>query len=183
MKQVLARIRRQLRPPQIVAIERRPAGWLAVGPRGLRGVVAWGQLDDGQVVGLVAGRHGLRVASGRRFRGYLPGVPRAGDLQLTPPPVTFTVGDLVDAIGDDLANPWTSEAQGAIYSRLRIAARAEWANTALLAFVADPDKFLRRHLEMLVEHGRAAELDDDWRAALAAITEPPAPAGIQEDHS
>ena len=177
---MLARIRRRLRPPRIVAIARRPAGWFAVSSDGVRDVLGWGRYADGQVVGLVADRRGLRPAPGRRFRGYLLG---AGDVQVSPPAVAFPVADLVEAIGDNLANPWTSDAQGAIYSRLRIAARAEWASAALIAFVANPDKFLRRHLEMLVEHGRAAELDDDWRAGLATITEPPAHAGIEEDHS
>jgi hypothetical protein len=184
MSRLLAPIRRLLSPPRIIAVTRRPAGWLAVGRRGLCPVVAWGQLDDGEVVGLVADRRGLRRATGPRFHGYLPGVPRTGDVQLSPPAVAFPVPDLVAAIADDLANPWTSEAQIAIYSRIRSAAQAEWASAALLAFLADPDKFLRRHLEMLVEHHRRAELDDEWRAGLAglaAITEPPAHAGIRED--
>lgn len=183
VNRVLDRIRRLFAPPRIVAIERRPAGWFAVSGDGVRDVLAWARYADDQVVGLVADRRGLRRATGPRFHGYLPGVPRAGDVQLSPPVVAFAVADLVEAIGDDLANPWTSEAQAAIYSRLRIAARAEWASAALLAFVADPEKFCRRHLEMLVEHGRAAELDEDWRAGLAAITEPPAHAGIEEDRS
>jgi len=174
MRQAIARL---LRPPRIVAVARRPGGWLAVSGSGARDVVAWARYADQTVAGLVADRRGLRPATGRRFRGYLLG---AGDVQLSPPAVAFAVADLVEAIGDDLANPWTSEAQAAIYSRLRIAARAEWASAALLAFVADPDKFLRRHLEMLVEHQRAAELDDDWRVGLATITEPPAHAGKEK---
>lgn len=177
----IARIRHLLRPPRIVAVTRRPAGWLAISSSGLRDVIAWAELDDGQVVGLVADRGGLRPAAGRRFRGYLPPVAlRSSDVQAFPPDTTIPVADLDEAIGDDLANPWTSEAQAAIYSRLRIAAETEWAGRALLSFVADPERFLRRHLELRVEHLHPAELDAHWRAGLATITEPPAHAGKEK---
>lgn len=178
---LLERIRQQLRPPPIVAVTRRPAGWFAVGLHGLRDVIAWARYEDGRVVGLVAGRCGLEPAAGRRFQGYLPAVPRsASDTQLSPPAVVFPAVDLREAIGD--AADWlTSEAQAEIYDRLMEAARDEWAGAALVAFVADPKRFLRRHLELIVEHGRPAELDAEWQAGLASITEPPARAGIQEE--
>ena len=59
------------------------------------------------------------------------------------------------------------EAEGVRW--LRKAAEQEWAGAALLNFVADPDKFLRRHLELLVEHQRAADLDDSERDFLAGL--------------
>jgi hypothetical protein len=166
MSKFLAEIRRVLRPPSIVAVTRRPAGWFAVS-RGLRDVIAWAQLEDGQVVGLVAGRRGLRPAAGRGFRGYLPAAPHgAHDIQLSPPAVTVPVADLQEALGEE---PWTSEAQLAIYDRLRTAADSEWATKAFCAFIADPDRFLRRHGELRVEHAHAAELDAGERAFLAGL--------------
>ena len=170
MRQVLARIRRQLSPPRVVAVTRRPAGWFVVSSDGVRDVIAWARYADGQVVGLVSARGGLRPATGRRVHGYLPAAPHgAGDVQLSPPAVAFPVADLDAAINDDLANPWTSDAKAAIYSRLCVAAEQEWAGRCLSSFLADPDKFLRRHLEMLVEHGRAADLDDSERDFLAGL--------------
>jgi hypothetical protein len=176
-------IRRLLRPPLIVAVARRPAGWHAVARR-LHDVVAWAQLDDDQVVGLVVDRRGLRPATGRRFHGYLPAAASSmRDVQLALPEVVFPVADLVEAIADDLANPWTSEAQVAIYSRLRIAAEQEWAGRALISFVADPDEFLKRHFRLVIEHSHRAELDAAWRAAFASITKPPAHAGSQSPNT
>jgi hypothetical protein len=83
---------------------------------------------------------------------------------------------VVEAIGD-VRKASTADELAAIYGRLKIAAEQEWASAALLSFVADPDRFLRRHLELIVEHGRPAELDDEWQSALASITKPPATAG------
>ena len=163
------RIRQLVRPPRVAAVTRRPAGWFALGRRRLHDVVAWALLDDGQIVGLVAYRHGLRPATGRRFHGYLPAAPHSSsDVQLSPPAVAVPVADLAEAIGD-AANPWTTEAQAAIYGRLKMAAENEWAAKALLVFITDPERFLRRYFELLVEHGRPSELDDEWRAGLASI--------------
>lgn len=178
---ILARIRQQLRPPQIVAVTRRPAGWFAVSRSGLCDVIAWARYEDGQVVGLVADRRGLRPATGQHFHGYLPAAPHsASDIQLSPPAVAVPAADVVEAIGDP-SNTMTPEAQLAIFERLKMAAETEWAAAALSAFIADPERFLRRHLELIVEHGRPAELDAEWQAGLASITEPPAGAGIQEE--
>jgi hypothetical protein len=180
--QLLARLRRTIYPPRIVAVTRRPAGWFAVNSRGLRDVIAWARYDNGQVVGLVPGRRGLRPATGRHFHGYLPAAPcNSSDIQLSPPAVAMPVADLVEAIGD-AANPWTSDAQAAIYDRLKQAARDEWASSAFVAFVANPQRFLERHFELIVEHNRPASLDAAWSAGLASITEPPAHAGIQEEN-
>jgi hypothetical protein len=181
VSRIFAQIRRLIRPPRVVSLTRRPAGWFAVGRRRLHDVVAWAQLEDGQVVGLVADRRGLRPATGRRFHGYLAASPHSGrDIQLAPPAVSVPVVDLDEAIGS--GDVWTSDAQAAIYDRLRLAADSEWAWRAFSAFVADPERFLRRHFALITEHGRAAELDADWRAGLESITEPPARAGIQEEN-
>lgn len=159
-------LRRLIRPPRIVGVTRRPAGWFAVGRRRLHDVVAWAQLEDGHIVGLVTVRRGLRPATGMRFRGYLPGAAHSGrDVQLSPPAIEVPVADVVEAIGDT----WTSDEHGAIYDRLKIAEKDEWAGAALRAFIADPERFLRRHFEMLVEHSHPAELTDEWTADLAAI--------------
>jgi hypothetical protein len=48
-------------------------------------------------------------------------------------------------------------------------------------FLRGSRKFLRRYFELLVEHAHPAELDDDWRSALATINDSPAHAGIQEE--
>jgi hypothetical protein len=179
--QLLARLRRTIHPPGIVAVTRRPAGWFAVSRGGLCDVIAWARLADGQVVGLVADRRGLKPAVGRHFDGYLPAVPRsASDIQPSPPAVVFPAVDLREALGT-AAFSLTSEAQNEIYDRLMEAARDEWAGAAFVAFTEDPKRFLRRHLELIVEHGRPAELDAEWQAGLASITEPSAGAGIQEE--
>lgn len=181
----LAQLRRLLRPPRVVAVTRRPAGWLAVGRRRLCPVVAWAVLEDDQVVGLVASRRGLRPATGRRFSGFLPGgATSARDVQLSAPAVSVPVADLVEAIGPiDGAYPTTPAALAAIYDRLKIAAEDEWAIEAMLAFVHDPNRFLHWHLELRVEHVRPAELDDAWQAGLAAITKPGAGAGVPEEQT
>jgi len=161
-------VSRMLRPARVVRIARQPAGWFAVG-RQLEPVIAWGQLDDSKVVGLVADRHGLCAVVGRRWHGYLPAAPfGASDVQVDPPHVAFPVADLKEGIGD-ISKIWDAAGHSAIYGRLRAAAELEWAGRALSAFVVDPERFLRRHVELLVEHAHAADLDDDWRTAFAHI--------------
>jgi hypothetical protein len=191
LEQLVARIRRLLRTPRVVAVTRRPAGWLAVGRRRRRRlvpVVAWALREDGQVVGLVADRRGLHPATGRLFRGYLPGaalsLPGASlsDAQLSPPAVAVPVGDLEEAIRD-IADPSSPDGQAVIYDRLRAAADAEWALLAFAQYTQDPLRFLRNHFALIAEHGHRAELDDDWRAGLAAISKPAAVAAIQEEKS
>jgi hypothetical protein len=175
VEQLVARMLRLLRPPRVVAVTRRPAGWLAVGRRRLAPVVAWAVLEDGKVAGLVASRRGLRPVRGWRFRGYLPGAalsPR--DVQLSPPAVTVPVVDLVEAIGD-APDPLTPEAMAAIADRLWIAAADEWAVDALLFSEADPIRFLTNHFRLIAEHGRPADLDDVDRAFLASLTAAPDP--------
>jgi hypothetical protein len=164
-------VRRLLHPPRVTAITRRPAGYFAVGRNGLSDVIAWALYDDGQVVGLISdGNGGMRPAMGRHFRGYLPAAALRGaeDVQKTPPPVAFPVADLQAAIAD-LKNPWTQDAQLAIYTRLRAAAEAEWAAAALCSFIANPDRFLRLYFERVAEHGQAAELSDPERGWLADL--------------
>ena len=171
--QLVARIRRGLRPPRVVALTRRPAGWLAVGRRQLESVVAWAVLEDGEVVGLVAFAEACGPAVGWRYSGYLPGAAHSpGDVQPSPPAVTIPVADLVEAIGDP-ADTWTPEAMGAIGVRLSIAARDEWATDALLFSMADPTEFLAQHFRLIAEHNRPAELDVDERAWLASLTAAP----------
>jgi hypothetical protein len=162
-------VRRLLRPPRVVAVARRPAGWFAVGRRRLHDVVALAQLEDGQVVGLVASRRGLRPTVGRGWHGYLPPQAFSGrDVQLSPPAIVIPVVDLVAAIGDP-ARTSTIEEHAAIYGRLKIAAEDEWATEALRSFVADPERFLRRHIELLAEHFDPAELDASQRDFLAGL--------------
>ena len=173
VEQLVARIRRLLRPPRVVAVTRRPAGWLAVGRRRLESVVAWAVLEDGQVVGLVADRRGLRPSRGWRYAGYLPGAAHsARDVQLSPPAVTVPVADLTEAIGD-APDPLTPEAIAVIGDRLWNAAKDEWAVDALLASEADPMQFLMRHFRLIAEHGRPADLDDADRAFLTGLTAAP----------
>ncbi len=184
--QLVARIRRRLRPPRIRRVSSRPAGWLAVGRRRLEPIVAWALYDDGCVRALVADRRGLRPAMGWKFRGYLPGAARSSrDVQLAPPAVSVPVADLEEAIGpltdvltEAIADPdpptetaW--RALDAVYNRLEAAARAEWAIDALCAFVVAPKRFLQRHLELVVEHAHAAELDPTERAFLASLATSP----------
>lgn len=173
MSRFLAEIRRLVHPPRVVRVCVRPAGWFAVGRRRLHDVVAWAQLEDGQVVGLVAGRRGLRPTVGWRSRGYLPPQAFSGrDVQLSPPAIVIPVADLVEAIGDP-ARTSTMEELAAIYDRLKMAAENEWAGDALRAFVADPERFLRRHLELLLEHAHPVELgagESEFLAGLASIT-------------
>jgi hypothetical protein len=169
VEQLVARIRRVIRPPRVVAVTRRPAGWLAVWRDRLEWIVCWGKLEDGQIVGLVAGRRGLRPAGGWRFRGYLPGAALSGrDVQPAPPAVTVPVADLSEAIGN-YADPWTPEAMAAIADRLWVAAADEWAVDALLFSEADPTEFLANHCRLIAEHNHAAELDDAWREFLAGL--------------
>ena len=98
----------------------------------------------------------------------------AGDMS-SAPAVAFPVADLVDALGDDLADPWDVRKAVAIYWRLILAARAEWPSAALLAFIVDPTSSAQVFSNSLAEHCRPAELVGDRRAVLAAITEPLAP--------
>ncbi len=170
---IFTRLARELRPPRIVAVSRRPAGYLAVGNRGLHRVVAWGMLEDDTVVGLVAGRGGLRSATGWRFHGYLPGAALSGlDVQHDPPNVTVPPADLAEAIAD--ARDMTTATQAGIYGRLKIAAQDEWGQQAFVAFHADPEQFLTRYWQRLAEHGHPAELHPAERAFLASLTAPDA---------
>jgi hypothetical protein len=182
---IFRELRRLLRPPRVVAVTRRPAGWLAVGRRRLETVVCWAVLEDDQVVGLVASRRGLRPATGRGFHGFLPGgATGARDVQPSPPAVSVPVADLTEAIGPTAgAYPTTPAALSAIYGRLKVASLDEWAVEAMLGFIHDPNRFLERHLELRVEHLDPAELNDDWRAGLAAITTPAAGAGITQEEN
>jgi len=166
---IFAKLRRLLRPPRIRRISVRPAGWFAVSGDGVRDVIAWARYSDDSVAGLVAARRGLRPATGRRFHGYMPAAPHdATDVQLAPPAVAFPVADLVEAIGD-APDPWTPDALGDVFSRLRLAAAADWATVALQGFVSDPTAFLLRHFRLVAEHGRAAELDAAERDFLAGL--------------
>lgn len=179
---LIAALRRLIRPPRIVAVTRRPAGWLVVGRRRLEPIVAWARLDDGRVVGLIADRGGLRPVTGQRFHGYLPGAARsARDVQLSAPEVSVPVVDVVEAIGD-AADPWTVDELGAIYGRLKLAADHEWATAALQTFIEDPTRFLRNHYALIAEHGRPAELAADVREWLASLTNKEA-AGAVEEHT
>lgn len=174
-------VRRLVRPPRVVALTRHPAGWFAVGRRRLHDVVAWAQLEDGDVVGLVASRRGLRPAVGRGWRGYLPAIAHSGrDVQVSPPAVVAPVADLEEAVRG-VADPWSSDGQAVIYGRLCEAASVEWASRALAEYARDPKGFLRNHFALVAEHWRPAELDVEWRSGLASITKPPAPAGIHEE--
>ena len=183
VEQLVARLQRRLRPPRIRRVSSRPAGWLAVGHRHLEPIVAWALLENDQVIPLVADRRGLRPATGRKFRGgYLPGAARsAADVQPAPPAVSVCVADLEEAIGpltDTLLDAiystrYPNEIEwrelDAVYKRLEIAAKNEWAVDAVCTFVAEPRRFLRRHLELVAEHVRPAALADverDWLASL-----------------
>jgi hypothetical protein len=158
----ITRLARVLRPPVVTAITRHPAGYLAVERHGLRNVLAWGQTNTG-IVGLVADRRGgLHPARGR----FLPGGLHDAT-EVTVPVGGVPVADLEEAIGP--GNPWTPDAQAAIYERLRAAAQVEWASRSLAAFVTDPTDFLKRHFQLIAEHGRAADLDDDTRAFLDSL--------------
>jgi hypothetical protein len=165
---IFTQLARMIHPPRIVAVTRRPAGWFAVGRRGLSDVVAWAITTDDVVVGLVAGRRGLVPAVGHAWRGFLPASPHGqADVRPTPPPISVPVPDLVAAIGD--ANPWEPAAQAAIYARLRLAAMDEWARPAFAAYIADPTTFVKRYMEMYVEHQHVAELDHEARAFFDAL--------------
>lgn len=182
IRPVIELIRRGLlQPSRAVGVSRHPIGWLAITRGHLEPVLGWALYESDQAVGLVPSRRGLRSAAGWRFGGYLPPNARgANDVQREAPAVALVAGDLTEAIGD-LANTWTKEEQLLLYDRLRIASDREWAGAALVAFIGDSDGFRRRYLERFVEHLVPAELDDNWRAGLAAITEPSAGAGTQED--
>ncbi len=174
-------VRRLVRPPRVVALTRHPAGWFAVGRRRLHDVVAWARYEDGDVVGLVASRRGLRPAVGRAWRGYLPAIPHSSsDVQLSPPAVVAPVADLEAAVRS-VADPWSPDGQAVIYARLREAASVEWASRALAEYAWDPERFLRNHFALIAEHWRPAELDVEFAAGLASITKPPAPAGMHEE--
>ncbi len=167
-------LRRLLHPPRVMSVTQHPAGWFALDGRRLHDVVAWARLEDGDVVGLVATRRGLRPAVGRGWRGYLPAVPHSGsDVQVSPPAIVTSVSDLEEALRG-VADPWSSDGQAVIYGRLREAASVEWASRALAEYAWDPTRFLRNHFALIAEHWRPAELDVEWRAGLASITHPPA---------
>jgi len=87
--------------------------------------------------------------------------------------------NLDEAIGPDV-DVWSPEAQIGIEARLRAAAELEWATRSLVHFIADPNRFLLRHFELIAEHCHPAELDAEWRAGFATITEPPAHAGKEK---
>ena len=167
---IITQLVRLFRPPRIVAVTRRPAGWFAVGRRALHDVLAWGVLADGEVVALVASRGGLRPAVGRGWHGFLPAAPHAAsDVQITPPPVSVPPADLVEAIGD--GNPW--ENLEAIQARLRLAvAESDWSRQAALAMITDPKRFIALHLRAVAEHGHAAVLDSNGRLHSTPSTTP-----------
>ncbi len=177
MRAIFRELRRHLRPPRVVGVTRRPAGWLAVGSRRLETVVCWAVLEDGEVVGLVAGRRGLRPATGRSFHGFLPGGARSSyDVQASPPEISVPPADLIEAIGPiALAYSGSQAALGDIYGRLKVASEEEWAVEAMIAFIADPAGFLRRHLELVLEHHDPADLDADERLAWRQLTNPADP--------
>jgi hypothetical protein len=168
--QVAHRIRTLLHPAVVTAIAIRPSGWFVVDDRDrLVSIVCWAGLSDGRVAALVAGRRGLRMV-GRSSR-YLCGAPiSADDVQASTPPVTFAPVDLVAAVGQ--ARDVTVETQADIYGRLQIAARSEWAQQALVAFTADPERFIVRYWERLAEHGRRADVDPALRTFLNNLTVP-----------
>lgn len=74
----------------------------------------------------------------RRFGGAHP-----DDNRLTSPDVIVPTS-LEQAIGDE-PNVWTAPAQSRIRARLQLAAEAEWAGKALIAWDRDPDSFLKLH--------------------------------------
>lgn len=163
MTWIIAQLARLLAPPRIVAVTRRPAGWWAVaaGDR-LADVIAWGQLSDGEVVGLIARRRGLGIARGR---GFLPAVPLGGDDAVQPKPpdgVSFAPADLVAAIG---TGEFDAAHRAKIEARLRLAVDdGAWARQAYVSYIENPALFLARHLNRVVEHRHAAVLGADERA-------------------
>jgi hypothetical protein len=167
----IARLSPLLMPPRIVRITARPR-WLALDRRGrLHEVVAFAQREDGSTVGLVADRRGgLRpVRAGWR---WLPGAPHSLEDALdSPPEVVVPVVDLTDAIPLDGVSPFTPEAIAELYAKLRAAAESEWARVTLAAFLEDPARLIRRHLELISEHGRPTT-DAAWLEQFAAITYP-----------
>lgn len=157
--------------PRIVAVTRRPAGWFAVlkGDR-LGDVLAWGQLSDGSVVGLVAGRSGLRIATGR---GYLPAVPLGGEEAVQPDPpdgIRFPPPDLVAAIGDGALD---AAHRAEIEQRLRAAVDdSDWCRSAYVAYITDPALFIARHFNRSAEHMYAADLSKRERKFLNQLQAP-----------
>ena len=89
----------------------------------------------------------------------------------SPPAVRSWPADL-DELIRAVEDPWRPESQLRIYNELKAAADREWAWRALLAYAtAGPDRFLRRYLELRVEHSQPAELtaaEREWFAALVS---------------
>lgn len=75
------------------------------------------------------------------------------------PEVVVPVRDLVEAISLDARDPFAPESLAAVYAKLRTAGESEWAQATLRAFLDDPAGLIRKHLELISEHGRPADLD------------------------
>jgi hypothetical protein len=86
----------------------------------------------------------------------------------SPPAVCSWPGDL-DALISAIDDPWRPESQLRIYDELKAAADREWAWRALLAYATNPDRFVRRYLELRVEHSQPAELAADERKWFAGL--------------
>jgi hypothetical protein len=88
------------------------------------------------------------------------------------PPATRSWPTDLDELIRAVEDPWRPDSQLQLYDALKAAADGEWAWKALLAYAtAGPDRFLRRYLELRVEHSQPAELtaaEREWFAALAS---------------
>ncbi len=168
-----ARMRRALLASRVIRISARPRYFAVTRRGGLHEVVAWGQRADGSIVGLIADRRGgLSPATGWWWTGWLPGAPRSiEDVSESMPEVVVPVADLVEAISLGVGNPFAPESMAEVYAKLRTAAESEWAQATLRAFLDDPARLIRRHLELISEHGRPTT-DAAWLEQFAAITSP-----------